>query len=80
MKRLRKFNKSKVDIDYDYIYQCFAEILDDGKAVIRDFKNDFQHYIAIDLKIRKDNPKFTGGKKVIEKSNIFDYINNVKYK
>ncbi len=79
MKRLRKFNESKVDIDYDYIYQCFAEILDDGKAVIRDFKNDFQHYIPIDLKIRKDNPKFTGGKKVIEKSNIFDYINNVKY-
>jgi hypothetical protein len=32
MKRLRRFNESKSHIDYDYVYQCFAELLDDNKA------------------------------------------------
>jgi hypothetical protein len=34
MKRLRRFNESKTDIDYDYIYQCFAELLDDEKIIL----------------------------------------------
>ncbi len=51
MKRLRRFNESKIDIDYDYVYQCFAELLDDNKAQIREFENDYQKYITIDLKI-----------------------------
>ena len=39
MKRLRRFNESKSAIDYDYVYQCFAELLDDGKAQIREFEH-----------------------------------------
>lgn len=80
MKRLRRFNESKSDIDYDYVYQCFAELLDDNKAQIRQFENDYQKYITIDLKINQSNPerRDTGSTVSIEKSKIFDYINGVK--
>ena len=80
MKRLRKFNESKSDIDYDYVYQCFAELLDDNKAEIRQFENDYQKYITIDLKINQSNPerRDTGSTVSIEKSKIFDYINGIK--
>ena len=80
MKRLRKFNESKTEIDYDYVYQCFAELLDDNKAQIRQFENDYQKYITIDLKINQSNPerRDTGSTVSIEKSKIFDYINGVK--
>ena len=80
MKRLRKFNESKVDIDYDYIYQCFAEILDENKAEIREYKNDYTHYITIDLDIRKFNPeKRDTGPMKIQNAKIIGYINDVKY-
>lgn len=78
MKRLRRFNESKTDIDYDYIYQCFAELIDEEKAEIREFENDWTHYITIDLKINP-TPDDTGGTTQIEKSKIFDYINVIKY-
>jgi hypothetical protein len=89
MKRLRRFNESKSDIDYDYVYQCFAELLDDNKAEIRQYETDYQKYITIDLKINQSNPerRDTSGYPVprsgsraeeIEKSKIFDYINGVK--
>jgi hypothetical protein len=80
MKRLRKFNESKSDIDYDYVYQCFAELLDDEKAKIREFGNDYQKYITIDLKINQSNPETRDTRRSmkIEKSKIFDYINGVK--
>ena len=80
MKRLRRFNESKSDIEYDYVYQCFAELLDDNKAQIRQFENDYQKYITIDLKINQSNPerRDTGQTTIIEKSKLFDYINGVK--
>ena len=89
MKRLRRFNESKTDINYDYVYQCFAELLDDNKAEIRQYETDYQKYITIDLKINQSNPERRdtsgypvprdGGKaEEIEKSKIFDYINGVK--
>lgn len=80
MKRLRRFNESKSDIDYDYVYQCFAELLDDGKAQIREFENDYQKYITVDLKINQSNPEARDTSRVeeIEKSKIFDYINGIK--
>jgi hypothetical protein len=80
MKRLRRFNESKIDIDYDYVYQCFAELLDDNKAQIREFENDYQKYITIDLKINQSNPerRDNGGTVTIERSKLFDYINGVK--
>ena len=34
MKRLKKFNESKTGIDYDYVYQCFAELIDEDKVEI----------------------------------------------
>jgi len=85
MKRLRRFNESKTDIDYDYVYQCFAELLDDEKAKIREFDNGYVHYITIDLKINQSNParprwerRDTGRTMKIEDSKLFDYINGVK--
>ena len=89
MKRLRRFNESKSDIDYDYVYQCFAELLDDNKAEIRQYETDYQKYITIDLKINQSNPERRdtsgypvprdGGKaEEIEKSKIFEYINGIK--
>lgn len=80
MKRLRRFNESKIDIDYDYVYQCFADLLDDNKAQIREFENDYNKYITIDLKINQSNPerRDTGGTMKIENSKLFDYINGVK--
>lgn len=85
MKKIRRFNESKSDIDYDYIYDCFAELLDDSRAEIREFESEYAHYITIDLII---NPRLTsssakrrdtGGTTEIEKSKIFDYINGVNY-
>ena len=94
MKRLRRFNESKTEIDYDYVYQCFAELLDDNKAEIKEIENvysdtSYQKYITINLKINQSNPerRDTSGYPVrrngsraeeIEKSKIFDYINGVK--
>jgi hypothetical protein len=80
MKRLRRFNESKSDIDYDYVYQCFAELLDDERAKIRQYENDYQKYITIDLKINQSNPETRDTSRVeeIEKSKIFDYINGIK--
>jgi hypothetical protein len=80
MKRLRKFNESKTEIDYDYIYQCFAELLDDNKAQIRQFENDYQKYITIDLKVKKSNPETrdTSRSMKIENSKLLEYINDIK--
>lgn len=80
MKRLRRFNESKTDIDYDYVYQCFADLLDDNKAQIREFENDYNKYITIDLKINQSNPerRDTGRTMKIENSTLIDYINGVK--
>ena len=80
MKRLRKFNESKTDIDYDYIYQCFAELLDDNKAEIREYSNSYQKYITIDLKVKKSNPETrdTSRSMKIENSKLLDYINDIK--
>ena len=80
MKSLRKFNESVQEIDYDYIYQCFAELLDDNKAQIRQFENDYQKYITIDLKVKKSNPETrdTSRSMKIENSKLLEYINGVK--
>ena len=83
MKRLRRFNESKTEIDYDYVYQCFAELLDDNKAEIREFENtygDFGKYITIDLKVKKSNPETrdTSRSMKIENSKLLDYINDIK--
>ncbi len=80
MKRLRKFNESVQEIDYDYIYQCFAELLDDNKAEIREYSNSYQKYITIDLKVKKSNPdtRDTSRSMKIENSKLLEYINDIK--
>ncbi len=80
MKRLRKFNESVQEIDYDYIYQCFAELLDDNKAEIREYSNSYQKYITIDLKVKKSNPETrdTSHSMKIQNSKLLDYINDIK--
>jgi len=80
MKRLRKFNESKEEIDYEYIYQCFAELLDDNKAEIREYSNSYQKYITIDLKVKKSNPETrdTSRSMKIENSKLLEYINDIK--
>ena len=92
MKRLRRFNESKTEIDYNYVYQCFAELLDDDKAEIREIKNGietplpttgklsaYNHYIVIDLKIKRVNT-LDYFKRIykIENSKLLDYINDIK--
>jgi hypothetical protein len=80
MKRLMRFNESKSEIDYDYIYQCFGELIDDNKAQIREFENDWNHYVTIDVKVKQFSPekRDTGGAMKIENSKLLDYINDVK--
>lgn len=76
MKRLRRFNESKTGIDYDYVYQCFADLLDDERAEIRQYES----YITIDLKINPFSPekRYTSKSSTIEKSKFIEYINDVK--
>jgi hypothetical protein len=80
MKRLRRFNESKEEIDYDYIYQCFAELLDDNKTEIREYSNSYKKYITIDLKVKKSNPETrdTTRSMKIQNSKLLDYINDIK--
>lgn len=80
MKRLRRFNESKSDIDYDYVYQCFADLLDDNKAEIRQYGSGSIPYITIDLKINPFSPekRYTSKSSTIEKSKFIEYINDVK--
>jgi hypothetical protein len=85
MKRLRKFNESVEEIDYDYIYECFGELIDDEKAEIRkyDYENIVRtriNYITIDLKTKSpQDQKGTGAATIIEKSKIWNFIEDVKY-
>jgi hypothetical protein len=90
MKRIKKFNENNLDLDYDYIYNCFAELIDDNKASIRNFQNDHQRYITIDLKMKPfssvkvgTSPRLNrtpvGPTEKIKDSLIFDYIDGVKY-
>ena len=76
MRRLKKFNESVSQIDYNYVYQCFAELLDDNKSEIRQYES----YITIDLKINPFSPekRYTSISSTIEKSKFIEYINDVK--
>jgi len=79
MKRLRKFNESVSQIDYDYVYSCFAELIDDNKAEIElmEGSSTYATYITIRLKIiPKIDHRITDQAKTIEnkKSTIYNYI------
>ena len=77
MKRLRRFNESVSQIDYDYVYGCFAELIDEGKAEIELIESKDPH-ITIRLKTQKAEGRFSTTKlKQIENPNspIHNYIN-----
>ena len=77
MKRLRRFNESKTDIDYDYVYQCFAELIDDNKVEIELREGNYNDYITIRLKTQpKEDHRITDQAKPIENKNspIYNYI------
>ena len=88
MKRLRKFNENVSQIDYKFIYECFAELIDeliyDNKVEIKEIENSiaeqpFDHYIVINLKKKQANPMAHFGRIYnIEESKLFDYINDIK--
>lgn len=87
MKRLRKFNENASQIDYKFIYDCFAELIDelidDDKVEIKEIENSiaeqpFDHYIVINLKKKPANPAHFKRIYNIEESKLFDYINDIK--
>ena len=79
MKRLRKFNESVSQIDYDYVYSCFAELIDDNKAEIELVEGEYVKvpYITIRLKIiPKIDHRITNHPILLKnkKSPIYNYI------
>ena len=84
MKRLRKFNESVSQIDYDYVYDCFSELIDDNKVEIElrggNYKftchGIFIDYITIRLKTQPKEERITDQAKPIENKNspIYNYI------
>ena len=84
MKRLRKFNENASQIDYDSICECFAELIDDGKAEVELIKGGLPFssqysYITIRLKTKpKEDPRTTSQSKPIgdENSPIYNHIEN----
>ena len=82
MKRLRKFNESVEEIDVDYIYQCFAELIDDERAEIHENHYGFDNikYITVNL-ITKHYPDDRAFNRsvTIDKSPIMDRIDAMNY-
>jgi hypothetical protein len=82
MKRLRRFNESSVEeIDYDYIYQCFAELIDDEKAEIKLVKLDDEPFITLNLPTQKisyidDDLDGTGNSIGIKENPVYNFIKN----
>ncbi len=79
MKRLRKFNESVSQIDYDYVYDCFSELIDDNKAEITRFgaQENYDDYITLRLRTQpKEDPRITDRANPIgnKKSSIYNYI------
>ena len=81
MKRLRRFNESVVDIDYDYIYECFAELIDDEKAVIDEhtYGND-EKYITVKISTKHYPEERLFNMSVnIDKSPLMTKIDDMNY-
>jgi hypothetical protein len=92
MKRLRRFNESKEEIDYDYIYQCFAELIDDEKAeihkqgygfdryVVPTSQDQSNKYIIVNIKTKSyPDSRALGKTELIEKSPFLNHIEILKY-
>ena len=75
MKRLRKFNENVSQIDYDAVYECFAELIDDGKAEIELIQHE-NPYISIRLKKADMIDNRTANPISKEDSPIYNHIEN----
>lgn len=84
MKRLRKFNESVSQIDYNYVYDCFSELIDENKVEIELIEGNYDDYMRLTMekiKIRlitqpKEDARITSQAKPIENPNspIHNYI------
>lgn len=82
MKRLRKFNESVSQIDYNYVYECFSELIDENKVEIeliegnyRMFEGNFDDYITLRLRTSpKMDPRTTSQLKPLSESHIHLFI------
>jgi len=80
MKRLRRFNESVEEIDYDYIYECFAEFIDDGKAEIHKQNYGQKSYVIVNIKTKSyPDQRLLSRSEVIEKSPFLNHIEVFKY-
>jgi hypothetical protein len=80
MKRLRRFNESVEEIDYDYIYECFAEFIDDGKAEIHKQNYERKSYVIVNIKTKSyPDQRLLSRSEVIEKSPFLNHIEVFKY-
>lgn len=74
MKYLKRINESKAD--YDFIYDCFAELIDNGVVEI----SDYQKYVTINVKVKsKPDDRVLRRATKIENSELLNFINYTKY-
>ena len=80
MKYLKRINESKTD--YDFIYDCFAELIDNGVVEISDFcpLKNYQKYVTINVKVKsKPDDRVLRRNTKIENSELLNFINSTKY-
>ena len=75
MKRLRKFNENVSQIDYKFIYDCFAELIDDEKAEVELIQHE-NPYVSIRLKKADMVDHRTANPIAKEDSPIYNHIEN----
>ena len=74
MKYLKRINESKTD--YDFIYDCFAELIDNGVVEI----SDYQKYVTINVKVKsKPDDRVLRRTTKIGNSELLNFINSTKY-
>ena len=75
MKRLRRFNESVSQIDYDYVYDCFSELIDENKIEIELIEGNYDDYITLRLRTSpKMDPRITSQLKPLNESHIHTFI------
>jgi hypothetical protein len=80
MKRLKRFNESKLEeLDYDYIYQCFGELIDEDKLEVELIDRQvIVPYITLRLRTISKEARVTSHGNPIgnKKSPIYNYIDS----
>ena len=81
MKRLKRFNEGKLEeLDHDYVYQCFAELIDENRVEIELIEGIYvkSPYITLRLITIGKEARITSRSNPIgnKKSPIYNYINS----